>query len=86
MQDVNIIEKKEDGYSSLPKEWRYAPSHPKNLILSNPKQCVKTRSSLNLFSNLDFVSQIEPISFKDAECDEFWIKSIWKEQSLGISP
>ena len=64
MQDVNIIEKKEEGSSSLPKEWRYALSHPKDLILGNPEQGVKTRSSLNLFSNLAFVSQIEPRSLR----------------------
>ncbi|KAA0032787.1 retrovirus-related Pol polyprotein from transposon TNT 1-94 [Cucumis melo var. makuwa] len=38
MQDVNIIEKKEDDSSSMPKEWRYAPSHPKDLILGNSEQ------------------------------------------------
>ncbi|KAL4025858.1 hypothetical protein IC575_014264 [Cucumis melo] len=76
---MNIIEKKEDDSSSLPKEWRYTPSHPKDLILGNPKQGVKTRSFLNLFSNLAFVSQIEPRSLKDVECNEFWILAIQEE-------
>ena len=65
MEEVSINEKREDGSSSMPKEWRYAPSHPKDLILGDPEQGVKTRSSLNLY-----VSQVEPKSFKDAECDE----------------
>jgi len=79
MEEVSINEKKEDGSSSMPKEWRYAPSHPKDLILGDPEQGVKTRSSLNLFSNLAFVSQVEPKSFKDAECDEFWILAMQEE-------
>ena len=55
----------------MPKVWRYASSHPKNLIIGDPEQGVKTRSFINLFNNLAFVSQIEPKSFKDAEKDEF---------------
>ena len=57
----------------MPKVWRYASSHPKDLIIGDPEQGVKTRSSINLFNNLAFVSQIEPKSLKDTENDEFWI-------------
>ena len=67
---------KEEGYSLMPKEWRYVLSHPKDLILGDLEQGVKTRSSINLFNNLVFVSQIEPKSLKDAENDEFWILAI----------
>lgn len=54
-------------------------SHPKNLILGDLEQGVKTRSSINLFNNLAFVSQIEPKSLKDAENDEFWILAMQEE-------
>ena len=64
-------ELKEESSSSMSKEWRYALSHPKDLILGDLEQGVETRSSINLFNNLAFVSQIEPKSLKDAENDEF---------------
>ena len=63
----------------MPKVWRYASSHPKDLIIGDPEQGVKTRSSINLFNNLAFVSQIEPKSLKDAENDEFWILAMQEE-------
>ena len=70
---------KEEGSSSMPKEWRYALSHPNDLILGDPEQGVKTRSSINLFNNLAFISQIEPKSLKDVENDEFWILAMQEE-------
>ena len=42
----------EEGSSSMPKEWRYALSHPKDLILGDLEQGVKTLSSINLFKIL----------------------------------
>ena len=57
-EEVSLNEKKEESSSSVPKVWRYASSHPKDLIIGHPKQGVKTRSSINLFNNLAFVSQI----------------------------
>ena len=63
----------------MTKEWRYALSYPKDLILGDLEQGVKTRSFINLFNNLAFVSQIEPKSFKDAENDEFWILAMQEE-------
>ena len=52
---------KEDGSSSMTKEWRYALCHPKDLILGDLEQGVKTRSFINLFNNLALVSQIKPV-------------------------
>ena len=57
---MSLNEKKEESSSLVPKEWRYASSHPKDLIIGDPEQGVKTRFSINLFNNLAFVSQIEP--------------------------
>ena len=64
----------------MPKVWRYGLSHPKDLIIGDPEQGVKTRFFINLFNNLAFVSQIEPKSLKDAENDdEFWILAMQEE-------
>ena len=76
---MGLNEKKEEGSSCVQKEWRYASSHPNDLIIGDPEQGVKTHSSINLFNNLVFVSQIEPKSLKDAENDEFWILCMQEE-------
>ena len=78
-EEVSLNEKKEESSSSVPKVWRYASSHPKDLIIGHPKQGVKSRSFINLFNNLAFVSQIEPKSIKDAKNDEFWILALQEE-------
>ena len=70
-EEVSSNEKEEEGSSLVPKVWRNASSHPKNLIIGDPEQGVKTRSSINLFNNLALFSQIELKSLKDAENDEF---------------
>lgn len=44
--------------------------HPNDLILNDPKQGLKTRSSLNLFNNLVFISQIELKNFRNVEYEE----------------
>ena len=58
--------------SNEKKKGEGSSSHSKNLIFGELEQGVNTRSSINLFNNLAFVSRIEPKS-KDAENDEFWI-------------
>ena len=63
----------------MTKEWRYALSHPKDLIIGDLEQGVKTCSFINLFNNLAFVSQIEQKSFKDTQNDEFSILAMQEE-------
>ena len=36
-EEVSLSEKKEESSSSVPKVWRYASSHPKDLIISDPE-------------------------------------------------
>ena len=60
---------KEDLNASLPKDWRYASSHPKELIIGDTLQEVKTRSSLRYMNNITFISQIEPKNIKEDEND-----------------
>ena len=56
---------------NLPRDLYYSHAHPKEQILCDPLQGVKTRASLkNICNNMTFLSQIEPKSFKEAEKDE----------------
>ena len=64
----------------LPKEWRYNPDHPKDLIIGDPSKGVTTRTSLrNICNNFAFVSQMEPKNFKEAEHDDFWTLAMQEE-------
>ena len=55
---------------SLPKDWKYAGSHPKELIIRDITQEVRTRSSLRNINNyFTFVSQIEPKFIEETESD-----------------
>ncbi len=64
----------------MPKEWRYAYGHPKDLIIGDPSQGVRTRSSLrNLNDYLAFVSQLEPKTYEEAEKDTNWINAMQEE-------
>lgn len=61
-----------DGYpQAFPKELRYAPSHPKDLILGDPSHSITTKSSFrNIYKHKAFISQIEPKSFLYAKINE----------------
>ncbi|KAH9783400.1 Integrase catalytic domain-containing protein [Citrus sinensis] len=73
-------EQNEGTSQTLPKEWRYVSSHPKDVILGDPSRGVTTRSSLrNTCEHAAFISQIEPKSFADAENDESWIMAMQEE-------
>ncbi|KAH9780749.1 Integrase catalytic domain-containing protein [Citrus sinensis] len=73
-------EQNEGTSQTLPKEWRYVSSHPKDVILGDPSRGVTTRSSLrNTCEHAAFISQIEPKSFEDAENDESWIMAMQEE-------
>ncbi|KAH9697749.1 Integrase catalytic domain-containing protein [Citrus sinensis] len=75
-EEMNV-EQNEGTSQSLPKEWRYVSSHPKDVILGDPSRGVTTRSSLrNTCDHNAFISQIEPKSFADAENDESWIMAM----------
>ena len=69
-----------DNSSSLPKDFKFVHNHPKDLILGDPTQGVRTRNSIrNLVSNLAFLSQIEPTTFQEAECDSSWLLAMQEE-------
>ncbi|KAH9779609.1 hypothetical protein KPL71_007757 [Citrus sinensis] len=74
------VEQNEGTSQTLPKEWRYVSSHPKDVILGDPSRGVTTRSSLrNTCEHAAFISQIEPKSFADAENNESWIMAMQEE-------
>ena len=74
-QEINATSPK-----PLPKEWRYAHGHPKELIIGDPSKGVSTRSSIrNVCDYLAFVSQIEPKSIEEAEKDCNWINAMQDE-------
>ena len=65
---------------SLPKDWKYSSSHPQEQIIGDPNQGVRTRSKFrNLDNYLAFVSQIEPKSIEEAECDSDWLIAMQEE-------
>jgi len=64
----------------LPREWRYSSSHPKELILGDLSEGVKTRHGLRKeVSHSAFISMIEPTSIDQALGDEFWILAMQEE-------
>ncbi|KAI0498664.1 hypothetical protein KFK09_019554 [Dendrobium nobile] len=70
------VESQED----LPREWRYSSSHPKELILGDPSEGVRTRHGLRKeVSHSAFISMIEPTSIDQALGDEFWILAMQEE-------
>ena len=75
MKDMSLQEKPtQEGeemvskdHVDLPREWRYVASHPKDLIISDPSQGVRIRSSYREEHDyLAFVSQVEPHSLEEA--------------------
>ena len=74
------MEQQEGTSQTLPKEWRYVSSHPKDLILGDPSRGVTTISSFrNTCEHAALISQIELKSFVDAENDESWIMAMQEE-------
>ena len=83
LKDKSVEEEKDQvskEHSELPKKWRYAHNHPKDLIIGDPSQDIRTRSSFR--ENLDylvFVSQTEPSCIEEAENDPNWMLAIQEE-------
>ena len=63
----------------LPKDWRYASNHPKDLI-SDVSKGVTTRSKLHDFcGHFAFISYIEPKNILEAEGDSYWLLTMQEE-------
>ena len=66
--------------NSLPREQKYVGSHPKELILGDPSQGIRTRSKYREeINHIAFVSQIEPHNLDEAESDPNWMMAMHEE-------
>ena len=83
LNDKSSTEEREQvskEHSELPKEWRFALNHPRDLIIGDPSQSIRTWSSFR--DNLDylaFVSQTEPSCIEEAENDPNWMLVMQEE-------
>ena len=69
-----------DNEDNLPKEWKYVGSHPKELILEDPSQGIRTRSKYTEeINHIVFVSQIEPHNLEEVELDPNWMIAMHEE-------
>ena len=67
-QEKSVKQEVTREFSDLPKEWRYAYNHSRDLIIGNPSQEIRTRALLrDTFDYLSFVSQIEPKNMEETE-------------------
>ena len=58
----------------LPKDWRYATNHPKDLIIGDVSKGVTTPSKLyDLCRHYAFISHIEPKNILEVEGDLYWL-------------
>ena len=70
----------------LPKDWRYATSHPKDLIIGDVSKGVITHSKLhNICGHFAFISHIEPKNILEAKGDSYWLLTM-QESSINLSP
>ena len=76
-EQIEVINK---NHNDLPKEWKYVGSHPKELILGDPSQGIKTRSTYREeIDYIAFVSQVEPHSLEETEIDPNWMMAMHEE-------
>ena len=75
-----VQEDKAEPTQLLSKDWRYATSHPKDLILGDVFKGVTTRSKLyNICDHFAFISHIEPKNILEATCDSYWLLAMQEE-------
>ena len=75
----NIQEQLQD-IDNLSREWRYVHNHLKELIIDDPTQGVRTRSSLrDVCNDVVFVSHLEPKTTYEVEKDHNWIMAMKEE-------
>ena len=71
---------KDGSPSKLPKEWRYAKSHPPEAIMESPSHGVRTRSLFkNIYNFHIFLSQMEPKTFLEVGSDKSWMMTMQEE-------
>jgi len=64
----------------LSKDWRYATSHLKDLIIGNVSKGVTTRSKFHdICGHFAFISYIEPKNIREVEGDSYWLIAMQEE-------
>ena len=64
----------------LLKDWRYATSHPKDLIIGDVSKGVTTCSKLHNFcGHFALISHIKPKNTLKAEGDSYWLLAMQEE-------
>ena len=83
MRDLNVNDKKNESSqqiqkefkdvknSDLSKNWRYAKSHPQDLIIGDALKGISARISLQQAANCAFISQIVPKKVDEALEDKY---------------
>ena len=72
-------EQQNNQSQKLPKEWRYAKDHPKELIIGDTTKGVTTRAHLKYNADFAFISKIVPKNISEALDDEYWVQSMQEE-------
>ncbi|PKU64856.1 Retrovirus-related Pol polyprotein from transposon TNT 1-94 [Dendrobium catenatum] len=74
------VEENIEREDPLPRDLRFSKNHPKELIIGEPSEGVRTRRGLNKEVNHSaFISTIEPTNIDQALSDEFWILAMQEE-------
>ena len=64
----------------LPKDWKFTPHHPKDLILGEVSKGVTTHSKLHeLCGHYIFISHFESKNILEAEGDSYWLLAMQEE-------
>ena len=80
-----VQEVKVEPTQLLPKDWRCASNHPKDLIMGDISKRVTTRSKLHdLCGHFTFISHIEPKNILEAEADSYWLL-IMQEEPINLN-
>ena len=61
------------------RSWHFKTYHPEHQIIGNPDDKVRTRSTFREYSNVAFISEMEPRKIEEALKDEGWILAMQEE-------
>ena len=75
VQDIEVV-----PTQLLLKDWRYAISHPKDLIIDDVSKRVTTRSKLyDICGHFAFISHIELKNILEVKGDSYWLLTMQEE-------
>ena len=78
--DVQSEEVEVEPPQPLPKDWRFTPHHPNDLIIGDVSKGVTTHSKLHdLCGHYTFISNLKPKNILKAEGDSYWLLAMEEE-------